>query len=146
MVEIISSFGSAIAESLAPIPVFVGTSAEPFLNPFSHSRGGAYPHPPSRQVTPAPVFIVFPSVPGSFNESIQTFLQQKTKDIAHAIQQRAVQLGQSRWDDLLYPNYALANTPLQLMYGSNVPKLNAIAQKYDPNSVMHLAGGFKFGG
>lgn len=52
--------------------------------------------------------------------------------------------GLSAWDDILYPNYALADSPLELVYGENVPRLRKIAAKYDPYKVMTLTGGFKF--
>lgn len=44
---------------------------------------------------------------------------------------------------LRYPNYALADTPLVELYGDNVARLQEIKDKYDPNRVMSLAGGFK---
>jgi hypothetical protein len=40
-------------------------------------------------------------------------------------------------------NYALAETPLELLYGPNLPSLHATKQKWDPQNVMGLAGGFK---
>ena len=44
----------------------------------------------------------------------------------------------------LYGNYALADTPLEAMYGTNVKRLTSIKKKVDPQNVMGLAGGFKF--
>lgn len=44
----------------------------------------------------------------------------------------------------LYGNYALADTPLEAMYGANVERLTSIKKKVDPENVMGLAGGFKF--
>ncbi|KAF6749946.1 FAD-binding domain-containing protein [Ephemerocybe angulata] len=44
----------------------------------------------------------------------------------------------------LYSNYALWDTPLNRIYGSNLPKLKAIKARVDPGNVMGLAGGFKF--
>jgi hypothetical protein len=44
----------------------------------------------------------------------------------------------------LYNNYAMFDTPLTSLYIENVPKLQALAQMYDPQGVMKLAGGFKF--
>ena len=46
-------------------------------------------------------------------------------------------------DDILYPNYALPDTPLELMYGDNVPRLRELAAKFDPGKVMSLTGGFR---
>lgn len=66
------------------------------------------------------------------------------KQLSNDIQAKAVNLGVSRWDDILYPNYALDGTPLELMYGTNVPILREIAAKYDPEGIMRLTGGFHF--
>ena len=44
----------------------------------------------------------------------------------------------------LYGNYVDANTPLVDIYGENLPILQALQAKIDPNNVMGLAGGFKF--
>ena len=44
----------------------------------------------------------------------------------------------------VYVNYALFDTPLEDMYGGNVPKLREIKAEVDPGDVMGLAGGFKF--
>ena len=66
------------------------------------------------------------------------------KDLAGKIQAKAVAENVSRYDDILYPNYALPGTPLELLYGDNVPRLKKIAEEYDPNKVMLLTGGFKF--
>ncbi|KAF9038025.1 FAD-binding domain-containing protein [Panaeolus papilionaceus] len=42
-----------------------------------------------------------------------------------------------------YPNYALYDTPLQDIFGANLPKLKKLKSKVDPKNVMGLAGGFK---
>jgi len=44
----------------------------------------------------------------------------------------------------LYPNYAIYDTPLNEMYGDNIPKLKALKVLVDPLDVMGLAGGYKF--
>ncbi|KJA22119.1 hypothetical protein HYPSUDRAFT_41246 [Hypholoma sublateritium FD-334 SS-4] len=43
-----------------------------------------------------------------------------------------------------YPNYAIAGTPLQDMYGDNLPVLRRLKARIDPLDVMGLAGGWKF--
>ncbi|TEB23058.1 FAD-binding domain-containing protein [Coprinellus micaceus] len=43
----------------------------------------------------------------------------------------------------LYPNYALWDGPLHRIYGTNLPRLQAVKQRVDPEDVMGLAGGFK---
>ena len=43
-----------------------------------------------------------------------------------------------------YPNYALFDTPLEEMYGGNVPCLKSLKERVDPENIMGQAGGFKF--
>ncbi|KAF8970541.1 hypothetical protein BDZ97DRAFT_1694265 [Flammula alnicola] len=43
-----------------------------------------------------------------------------------------------------YPNYAVAGTPLVDMYGVNLPALQVLKARVDPENVMGLAGGWKF--
>ena len=66
------------------------------------------------------------------------------KDIANQITAQAVAEGQDVADAFIYSNYALEDTPLEAMYGSNVERLRTIHNAVDPNNVMGLAGGFKF--
>ena len=44
----------------------------------------------------------------------------------------------------LYGNYVDANTPLVDIYGENLPSLQELKAKVDPNNVMGLTGGFRF--
>lgn len=42
-----------------------------------------------------------------------------------------------------YPNYSLFDEPIEEMYGpTNAARLRALRDKYDPERVMDLAGGF----
>ena len=56
----------------------------------------------------------------------------------------ALKDGQDVEHAAVYPNYALFDTPLEGMYGGNVPRLRAVRQAIDPEDVMGFAGGFKF--
>ena len=60
-----------------------------------------------------------------------------------SVQEVAIKKGQSRADDVLYPNYALSGTPLELLYGENLPRLKQLSRKFDPQGLMTLTGGFK---
>lgn len=55
----------------------------------------------------------------------------------------AVAQGQDIADAALYGNYAIDGTPLERLYGDNLDQLKATKQKYDPQNVMGLAGGWK---
>ena len=67
----------------------------------------------------------------------------EVKNFTSIVQAKAIDEGVSLPDDILYPNYALADTPLELLYGDNLPRLKEIAAMYDPEKVMSLTGGFK---
>ena len=42
-----------------------------------------------------------------------------------------------------YPNYALFDTGLEMLYGANVERFKVLKARYDPLDVMGLAGGFR---
>ena len=67
------------------------------------------------------------------------------KEAAAMILQAAIDDGQnvSGANQIVYPNYAVYDTPLANLYGSNVQRLRAIKAVYDPFNVMGLTGGFK---
>jgi FAD/FMN-containing dehydrogenase len=44
---------------------------------------------------------------------------------------------------ILYGNYVHGKTPLEHIYGENLPRLRALRARIDPNNIMGLAGGFK---
>lgn len=146
MAEQVKTTGLMLSNKFPNATVEVTCSAEPFVAPFAHSQGGAYPHPPERQVTPGSPFFAlhFTDTLGSYDNAREVLVT-AIKQLSHNIQAAAVEEGQSRWTDILYPNYAIADTPLELMYGDNLPRLNALARQYDPDGVMQLTGGFKFG-
>jgi Berberine and berberine like len=52
--------------------------------------------------------------------------------------------GQDLTNKAPYVNYALFGTPLERMYGGHLERLREIRQRYDPEDVMRLAGGWKF--
>ena len=55
----------------------------------------------------------------------------------------AVAEGQDIADAPVYGNYAVASTPLEQIFGDNLPRMQATKQRVDPNNVMGLAGGWK---
>ncbi|PPQ74917.1 hypothetical protein CVT26_011353 [Gymnopilus dilepis] len=135
--EVDAAYAKAVADGKSITSSLLGI--EPFYGAFNHSTSpSAYPHDPSRPVTPCNPWLTYssPDDDDYFNKALW--------DLANKVQAVAVEEGQSRWDDIRYPNYVLGNTPLQLLYGDNLPKLRAIKRAVDPKNVMGLAGGFKF--
>ncbi|KAK7059627.1 hypothetical protein R3P38DRAFT_964016 [Favolaschia claudopus] len=110
---------------------------EPFLDAFAHATPSAYEHSVARPVTPCNPWITW-SDPAD-----TAYAHAALRNMSDKIQAFAIQQGQSLATDLHYPNYALDDTPLNLLYGKNVQKLKAIKHAVDPKNVMGLAGGFK---
>jgi FAD/FMN-containing dehydrogenase len=69
---------------------------------------------------------------------LQQFVKDITIRIKNAGEENGIQIGSC------YPNYAIFDTPLTEMYGTNIEKLKKIKGRVDPTNVMGLAGGFKF--
>ncbi|ESK82228.1 putative fad dependent oxidoreductase [Moniliophthora roreri MCA 2997] len=137
--EMKTQFKRIIAETKAGNHSFIAltTGPEPFAQPNGHSTDSAYPHPPGRFVCPS-VLEVHWEDPAS-----DEFFVNAIAEAQRAIQARAIEEGQSFPDDILYNNYAPANTPLKLIYGDNLGRLREIKRHIDPENVMGLAGGFK---
>ncbi|CAF4165609.1 unnamed protein product, partial [Adineta steineri] len=121
-----------IEYTLASIPygrTLVNFDVEPFLpSYFEKSQGGAYPHSPSNPLFPIVVQFGWQS-----ELDDQVFIN-ATQTVAEAILEAAIQDGQdlSGAKEILYPNYALDNTPLIKMYGKNLDRLKSIRQQWDP--------------
>lgn len=120
---------------------FFLTDIEPYVSSYlNNSQGGAYPHPNS--CTPLfPIQFQFswlsPSDDALFIHAI--------KSTQEAILQMALDEGQDIGGSkqILYPNYAIDDTPLQHLYGNNVARLQNIRKVWDPKNVMYCTGGFK---
>ncbi|KAG5650440.1 hypothetical protein H0H81_012279 [Sphagnurus paluster] len=65
------------------------------------------------------------------------------KQSAARIRELAIAEGQGIAAAAVYPNYAIFDTPISGLYGANVPALQALKAKVDPENIMGLAGGFK---
>ena len=132
---------STATVSKEPQPfAFVSYALEPFLNTiFMHNTSAtAYPPDRSRSLKPLNMYFAWSTPDGD-----DAFIQQ-IEEAAKTIEAAAVAEGQNVGDAALYPNYAIAGTPLERLYGSNVPRLHEIKKNYDPYNVMGLAGGWKF--
>ncbi|KAG6872962.1 hypothetical protein C0995_004716 [Termitomyces sp. Mi166 len=117
---------------------FISYDVEPFLPTlFSHGSQSAYP--PSREKGLSPFNIYYAwSLPLSDDE-----FHDAARQSAAQIKAVAVAEGQDVSDVAIYLNYAIYDTPLEGLYGSNVPMLQVLKASIDPTNVMGLAGGFK---
>ena len=105
---------------------------------FSHGSPSAYPPDRSRPFFPSALSVTWsdPSVDGQMADAL--------RDGAKTIRGVALADGQDLSHAAMYVNYALFDTPLEDIYGGNLPRLRSIKAKIDPERVMDLAGGFKF--
>jgi len=115
----------------------LGFNCEPLIHPFDHSTPSAYPHPSSRQVTPGN-----PGISWS-DPADDDYVNMAIRKLSDGVQTVAIQEGESRADDIVYSNYAVADTPLELIYGDNIGRLREIKNVVDPTDIMGLSGGFK---
>jgi hypothetical protein len=113
---------------------------EPFdSNLFNHSSTpSACPPDRSRALFPTNIYFAW-SWP-SKDAEVEDALWRSTNTIRAA----AIADGQNIADVAVYGNYALIGTPVESVYGENLPQLRSIQNRVDPHNVMALAGGFKF--
>ena len=134
------SVNSTVGSKIGTILVY---TVQTFLpNYLDNSRGGAYNPRVASSLPLIPLEIQFS---WALPSDDQIFLEQAEQTI-NALLQITLNEGQDVGGSkqILYPNYALDNTPLSKMYGDNVQRLMNIRKSWDPNNVMYLTGGFKF--
>ncbi|TFK36628.1 hypothetical protein BDQ12DRAFT_686234 [Crucibulum laeve] len=119
---------------------FVSYAIEPFdAKIYTHNKT-ATAYPADRSTPFYPYIIWFSWTDPSFDQEFYTAARESSDRIRDA----AFSDGQiDILDAPLYPNIALFDTPLEKMYGINVPRLHRIKTAVDPMNVMGLAGGFK---
>jgi len=118
---------------------YFSIDVEPFLpSAFTtNNQGGSYPHSEAL----LPICFTF-----SWESSLDdAFWMNAIEESANIVMQAAISDGQplTGANIVKYNNYAPADTPLEQLYGSNLPTLQALKAQYDPNNVMGLTGGFK---
>ncbi|KAF8257313.1 FAD-binding domain-containing protein [Lactarius quietus] len=112
---------------------------EPFSRTvFTHGTASAYPPDRSRLYFPSNLSFSW------LNSSLDESFTRAMREGANNLRAAALKDGQDVEHAAVYPNYALFDTPLEDMYGENVPRLRAVRRAIDPEGVMGLAGGFKF--
>ena len=117
----------------------VYTSLEPFHSSLlSHGTPSAYP--PDRSHLIFPSVIDYRWTDASLESTMARMLRQHTNMARAAV----LADGQNASHAAIYVNYAPPDTPLEEIYGANVPRLRKIKSEIDPDDVMGLAGGFKF--
>ncbi|KAI0260029.1 FAD dependent oxidoreductase [Gloeopeniophorella convolvens] len=118
--------------------VQVNAAMEPFNSGvFSHGSGSAFPPDRSHVLFPGLFEYVWSSA------SLDNTMTQSLRESSDAVHAAALAEGQNVADAAPYINYALFDTPVELLYGANLPRLRAIKKQTDPEDVMGLAGGFK---
>jgi hypothetical protein len=116
------------AQSTSETLVLVLIDVEPFTTDyFSFSQGGAYPHTSASPVDP--ILVYFACVSAEFDD----YYHSAIKEAAAMILQAAIDDGQdgSGVKQIVYPNYAVYDTPLANLYGSNVQRLQTIEKQHD---------------
>jgi FAD/FMN-containing dehydrogenase len=110
----------------------------PSVLSFGSTSSSAYP--PSRSQLYLPTFIYYSwQLPTADQFMHDTIVQSQ-----QTLQATAVAEGQDLSNASVYGNYAVAGTPLEEIYGENLPRLQALKREVDPTNVMGLAGGWKF--
>ena len=125
--------------------MFFNYDIEPFLPSYlSHSSSpSAFPTPAARQrgKAPNPLLIYFGWESSLYDDVFIAAVEESANRLSAVAQAEGLLSN----DPLaLYGNYVDANTPLVDIYGENLPSLQELKAKVDPNNVMGLTGGFRF--
>ncbi|KAF8124589.1 FAD dependent oxidoreductase [Boletus edulis] len=138
--RIVEEADSMAINTLLNTATFINYDVEPFLPTlYTHNKTpSAYPPDRTRGFMPFEIYFAW-ELP-VFDQVVQDAIR-GTKE---TLQKYAIANGQSDADLAVYPNYAIFDTPLDKMYGANLPRLREIKKAVDPENVMGLAGGFRF--
>jgi hypothetical protein len=124
---------------------FFSYSTEPFLQIYlSHANSpSAFPPPSARQPgkAPNPLVAFFCWENATYDDVFVASAEESIKRLSAVADTEGLLLTDPSG---LYGNYAGAETPLVDIYGDNLPILQALQAKIDPNNVMGLTGGFRF--
>ena len=113
---------------------------QPFMpGMFSHGNLGAWPPGGSSNPTLCPMFLQC----SWFDPRADVQMHELQTDINADLVSSFANYSHDVGSLPLYPNYARFDTPIEAIYGSNLPRLQELKAIYDPEDVMGLAGGFK---
>ncbi|KAF5346348.1 hypothetical protein D9758_011479 [Tetrapyrgos nigripes] len=119
---------------------FISYDIEPFLPSILSHNTSPSSWPPTREKTYYPQNIYFSWTAELADDVFFDAARQSAAQVTRV----ALQDGQEGVDTAApYPNYAIFDTPLELLYGDNLPRMREVKGRVDPDNVMSLAGGFK---
>lgn len=91
--------------------------------------------------SPQPMSFYF----GWLNPADDDYFHAEIKRVAAKVARQARAEGQQIDDLALYPNYALADSPAERLFGpENAERMGQLKRKYDPRDTMRLAGSFVY--
>ncbi|KAK7448815.1 hypothetical protein VKT23_013545 [Stygiomarasmius scandens] len=119
---------------------FISYDIEHFLPSILTHNTSPSAWPPTRDTAYMPQFIYYAWLSESEDQDFYDAIRQSSEQIARV----AIQEGQQGVETAPpYPNYAIFDTPVELMYGDSLPRMRNVKARVDPNNVMGLCGGIK---
>jgi len=124
--------------------LFVSYVPQPFLQSYlSHANSpSAFPSPGARQPrkAPNPLVVWYGWENLLYDDEFLAALEESVNRLFVVAKAEGLLI-----DDpsALYGNYVIDKTPLVDLYGENLPRLQELQAKIDPNNVMGWSGGFK---
>ena len=113
---------------------------QPFFPSLYSHNSDSTAYPPVRSKGFLPLDIAYVWTNATFDEDFHNAARSTARELSNAARSE----GQCTKGALIYPNYAIYDTPLEAIYGRNLPRLRSLQSKVDPQNIMALAGGWKF--
>ena len=124
------------SQSVLHSGTLISYDVEPFLPYSQYAQEAAWPH----KTNALPLNLYFAWT----NPLEDDFWTKAIKASAAKITAQARSEGQNLDDLYLYPNYAIAGTPSDQLYGPNLGRLSQLKKQFDPQDVMGLTTYFAF--
>ncbi|KAJ7064518.1 FAD-binding domain-containing protein [Mycena amicta] len=121
--------------------IFISYDIEPFL-PVLYTHSTLPKAFPPTSAPYVPLNLYFAWLPSTSDEIIHNAMRTSAAHLT-SVAFADGQVGVGSDEAALYPNYALIGTPLERLYGENLPRMRAVKERVDPHGVMGLAGGWK---